>query len=121
MVAQAPRKPGPAVKRAPAAPKKPVTARKAVPAKPLAATPNPAPLAAKLPAPKVIAKPVISVKPAAEPKVKARKIKLVRDSFTMPEDEYQVLGDVKKACLKAGLAVKKSELLRVGVALIRDL
>jgi hypothetical protein len=52
---------------------------------------------------------------------KPRKPKLVRDSFTMPADEYAVLGEVKKACLKAGVAVKKSELLRVGVALIRKL
>ena len=59
--------------------------------------------------------------PVVEPKEKAKKPKLVRDSFTMPEAEYQVLGDVKKACLKAGVAVKKSELLRVGVALIRKL
>lgn len=57
--------------------------------------------------------------PAA--KEKTRKPKLVRDSFTMPEAEYQVLGEVKKACLKAGIAVKKSELLRVGVALLRQL
>jgi hypothetical protein len=59
--------------------------------------------------------------PATEAKEKPRKAKLVRDSFTMPEAEYAVLGDVKKACLKAGIAVKKSELLRVGVALIRQL
>jgi len=58
---------------------------------------------------------------AAEGKEKTKKTKLVRDSFTMPEAEYAVLGDVKKACLKAGIAVKKSELLRVGVALIRQL
>ncbi|NHZ95143.1 hypothetical protein F2P46_05235 [Massilia sp. CCM 8734] len=52
---------------------------------------------------------------------KARKPKLVRDSFTMPEQEYAVLGQVKKACLKAGFEIKKSELLRIGVALISDL
>ena len=57
--------------------------------------------------------------PVVEQKVK--KTKLVRDSFTMPEPEYEVLGQVKKACLKAGFEVKKSELLRVGVALIRQL
>ena len=57
----------------------------------------------------------------AEHKEKVKKPKLVRDSFTMPEAEYQVLGDVKKACLRAGVGVKKSELLRVGVALIRKL
>lgn len=60
-------------------------------------------------------------KPAAAPKEKARKAKLVRDSFTMPEAEYQGLGDIKKACLKAGFAVKKSELLRIGVALLRKM
>jgi hypothetical protein len=45
----------------------------------------------------------------------------VRDSFTMPEQEYAVLGQVKKACLKAGFEIKKSELLRIGVALIRQI
>lgn len=57
----------------------------------------------------------------ALPKGKVKKPKLVRDSFTMPEDEYKVLGEVKKACIKAGFEVKKSELLRVGVALIRKM
>ncbi len=65
--------------------------------------------------------PKIQARPVSEPKEKAKKIKLVRDSFTMPEAEYAVLGEVKKACLKAGIEVKKSELLRVGVALIRQL
>jgi hypothetical protein len=51
-------------------------------------------------------------------RTKLRKPKLVRDSFTMPEKEYAVLGEVKEACLAAGIAVKKSELLRVGVALV---
>ena len=46
---------------------------------------------------------------------------LVRDSFTMPEQEYAVLGAVKQACLKAGFEVKKSELLRIGVALLGQL
>jgi hypothetical protein len=46
---------------------------------------------------------------------------LVRDSFTMPEGEYAVLAEVKKACLKAGIEIKKSELLRIGVALVRQL
>lgn len=43
---------------------------------------------------------------------------LVRDSFTMPGGEYAVLADVKQACLKAGFEIKKSELLRIGVALV---
>ncbi|MGF6182365.1 hypothetical protein ABIB42_003397 [Massilia sp. UYP32] len=46
---------------------------------------------------------------------------LVRDSFTMPEREYAVLLEVKQACLRAGIDVKKSELLRIGVALLGQL
>ncbi|MFZ6726359.1 hypothetical protein ACO0K2_12785 [Undibacterium sp. MH2W] len=49
---------------------------------------------------------------------KGKKAKLVRDSFTMPEAEYAVLGQVKRACLKAGVEVKKSQLLRIGLALL---
>ena len=52
---------------------------------------------------------------------KPKKVKLVRDSFTMPETEHAVLGQVKKACLKAGVEIKKSELLRIGVTLISGL
>lgn len=65
--------------------------------------------------------------PPAEPaekkkdKHKARKPKLIRDSFTMPEEEYAALGEMKKACLKAGVPVKKSELLRVAVSLLRKM
>jgi len=46
---------------------------------------------------------------------------LVRDSFTMPEDEYRLLADAKKACLEAGFDIKKSELIRIGIALMHDL
>jgi hypothetical protein len=58
---------------------------------------------------------------SAAPKEKNKKAKLVRDSFTMPETEYKALADVKRDCLKAGIEVKKSELLRVGVALVRQM
>lgn len=51
-------------------------------------------------------------------KDKAKKAKLVRDSFTMPEAEYAVLGEVKKTCLAAGIEVKKSQLLRIGLVLL---
>ena len=59
--------------------------------------------------------------PEEQVREKARKSRLVRDSFTMPEHEYEVLGQVKKSCLKAGFDIKKSELLRIGVALISQL
>ncbi len=52
---------------------------------------------------------------------KAKKVKLVRDSFTMPGHEYQVLQDIKKALLEAGIEIKKSELFRIGVGLLKSL
>ena len=46
---------------------------------------------------------------------------LLRDSFTMPNGEYKPLAEVKRACLKAGMELKKSEPLRAGVALTRQM
>jgi hypothetical protein len=46
---------------------------------------------------------------------------VVRDSFTMPTKEYAKIAKVKDACLKAGFQIKKSELLRIGIALISDM
>lgn len=59
--------------------------------------------------------------PTPAPVAPSARPRLVRDSFTMPEQEYAVLGAVKQACLKAGFEVKKSELLRIGVALLGQL
>jgi hypothetical protein len=47
---------------------------------------------------------------------KAKKAKLVRDSFTMPELEYAQIAVLKKRCLDAGVSAKKSEILRAAVA-----
>src|SRR5471030_389677 len=115
-----------------AAPK--VTAGKAKPAaaKPVAEKAASKPAAAKAAAAKPAAKVAAPVtkaaaKTAAKPAEKTAETKnkdsdkLVRDSFTMPEQEYAVLGQVKKACLKAGFEIKKSELLRIGVALISQI
>ena len=57
---------------------------------------------------------------AVDPAPKAKKVKLVRDSFTMPGHEYQVLQDIKKAALKAGVELKKSDLLRIGVGMLKN-
>ena len=52
--------------------------------------------------------------PVAKP-AKAHKPKLVRDSFTIPKDEYQVLESLKSRGLGLGQQVRKSELLRAGI------
>ena len=60
------------------------------------------------------AKPAKVVKDVAAP-TKAHKPKLVRDSFTMPKDEYQVIDALKGRALGLEKQVRKSELLRAGI------
>lgn len=65
---------------------------------------------------KVAPAPVEAVKAEKVLKAKAvKKPKVVRDSFTMPQSEYLKIAEIKALCLKAGLQVKKSEVLRAGV------
>ncbi len=47
-----------------------------------------------------------------------RKPKLVRDSFTFPEADHARLGELKQRALKSGREIKKSELLRAGLAVL---
>lgn len=102
-VAEKPAAQKPAVKKP--AVKKPVVKKAAV--KPATKTAvKKAPV--KTPAKPV--KPVKAVKPA-----KVKKPKLVRDSFTIPKDEYVVIDSLKVRAGKLGQSVKKSELLRAGV------
>ncbi|HQR85546.1 MAG TPA: hypothetical protein PKY33_02250 [Limnohabitans sp.] len=100
-----------AKKPAAKAPAKKVTATKRPAAKkPVVKKAAVKPSVTKTAVKKAPAKPVKTVKPA-----KVKKPKLVRDSFTIPKDEYVVIDSLKIRAGKLGQAVKKSELLRAGV------
>jgi hypothetical protein len=66
------------------------------------------------PAAPVSAAPVVAEQPAVKA-TKSHKPKLVRDSFTIPKDEYQVLESLKTRALDLGQHARKSELLRAGI------
>ena len=51
-------------------------------------------------------------------KIKPEKVKMERDSFTMPKDEYAQLSLLKARLTAMGQPAKKSELLRAGVKLL---
>ena len=53
--------------------------------------------------------------------LKVKKSKLVRDSFTIPKDEYVVLDLLKQRTAQLGHPAKKSELLRAGIKLLSGL
>ena len=59
--------------------------------------------------------PPIKVNKTGDKADKAKKPKLVRDSFTIPKNEYGALEALKLRAAKLGRPAKKSEVLRAGV------
>lgn len=47
--------------------------------------------------------------------------KVIRDSFTIPADEYELISSIKKRCMKAGVSANKSEVLRAGLAALETM
>lgn len=68
------------------------------------------------PTPAAKAKPAKASKPS-----KVKKAKLVRDSYAMPEAEYAQIAVLKKRLGALGSEIKKSELLRAGIAALAAL
>jgi hypothetical protein len=64
------------------------------------------------------AKPAAPAQAAKEPKVKA---KLVRDSFTMPQADFALIGALKERAIGFKRPAKKSELLRAGLQALAGL
>ena len=87
--------------------------------------------AAKAPAKKPVKRPAASAPAKAKPtaaspalpakEVRAKKPKLVRDSFTIPKNEYAVIEALKQRANALAQPVKKSELLRAGLKLLAGL
>lgn len=103
----------PAVKAAP---------KKAVPVK----APARKTVAKAKPAPKVPAAKVAVAKPAKVTKVaikteKPKKVKLVRDSLSIPKEEYEVIAVLKARVAKLGHAAKKTEVIRAGIKAVAAL
>ncbi len=53
--------------------------------------------------------------PAPAKVLKEKKVKVVRDSFTLPKTELLQITEMKKRAMALGVAVKKSELIRAGL------
>jgi Cu/Ag efflux protein CusF len=86
-------------------------------------TKSPSPAGKVVPASKKITVKTELIKPVAVPVVtaliekpiKAKKIKLVRDSFTIPKPEYLILDNLKLRAADLKHPVKKGELIRAGI------
>lgn len=49
---------------------------------------------------------------------KTKKIKVMRDSFTIPKNEFAQIAEMKKKAMGLGIDIKKSELIRAGLLLL---
>jgi hypothetical protein len=91
---------------------KPVTAKPAITKTAVAKTSKLA-TTTKAVAKKVVVAAEVKVKPIKVEK--APKLKMERDSFTMPKVEYAQFSVLKERLIKLGQPAKKSELLRAGI------
>lgn len=46
---------------------------------------------------------------------KSNTARVIRDSFTMPAVDYELISELRTRCMKAGVGITKSELLRAGL------
>lgn len=63
-------------------------------------------------------KPASTPAPLNEKNAKLKKPKLVRDSFTIPKDEYAAIEMLKERAAALAHPIKKSELLRAGLKVL---
>jgi hypothetical protein len=106
-----PRKPATTITHNPAKPARKAAATKASSRQ---AARRPAPAPAKAAAAKTVKAPK-SLKAAKALKADRPKLRLVRDSFTMPQTDHDLIGILKTRALAFAHPVKKSELLRGGL------
>jgi flagellar basal body-associated protein FliL len=71
--------------------------------------------------PKEVVENINSEEKISPKKSKAFKTKVIRDSFSFPEQDYIKISELKKSCLTNGIHVKKSEILRAGLLLLSQL
>ena len=77
--------------------------------------------AAKLPAAPSTQPKVTKPAPSPAKPLKDKKVKVVRDSFTIPKTELLQIGEMKKRALTLGVGVKKSELIRAGLSALNGM
>jgi hypothetical protein len=56
-----------------------------------------------------------------QPPVAPPREKVVRDGFSMPASDYDLIAAIQETCLQAGFSMTKSEVLRAGLRALRDL
>lgn len=50
-----------------------------------------------------------------------KKEKVIRDSFTLPSDDYELIATIRQRCLKSAVNATKSEVIRAGLHILQSL
>lgn len=56
-----------------------------------------------------------------KPLPKEEKQKVIRDSFTLPTSDYELINAIKQRCLNSAINVTKSEVIRAGLHALRNM
>jgi hypothetical protein len=67
---------------------------------------------------------LLGKKEGLSPEIKitqVEKLKVVRDSFTMPQTDYELITTLKKRSLESGIQATKSEILRAGLLALNQM
>jgi hypothetical protein len=62
-----------------------------------------------------------AIKKRATTALQKGKQKVVRDSYTLPAEEHAYITSLQKQCLKRAEYIRKSEILRVGLMVLRKM
>jgi len=52
---------------------------------------------------------------------KEEKQKVIRDSFTLPASDYELINNIKQRCLNSAINVTKSEVIRAGLHALQEM
>jgi len=50
-----------------------------------------------------------------------KKAKVIRDSFTLPSGDYELIATIRQRCLKSAVNATKSEVIRAGLHILQSL
>jgi hypothetical protein len=63
-----------------------------------------------------------SIPEQSEPeKPKKQKRRVIRDSFTLPVDDYQLITTIRERCLDSRVTINKSEVIRAGLHALNEM
>ncbi len=68
--------------------------------------------------PQLSEQPVVRTPAVQEPPKKER---VIRDSFTLPSGDYELIAAVRQRCLNSAININKSEVIRVGLHALMEM